>query len=90
MTAQKPRRTRRRAVPASALPRPSTVERDALAADEFDEDGAPSGRRAPATLHHRQHHVTKDYTYVHRDLLTILGVGIVVLAFIVTMSFFIA
>jgi len=89
MTAQKPRRTRRRAVPAAALPRPSTVERDARASDEFDDDDS-SARRAPAALHHRQHHVTKDYAYVHRDLLTILGVGAVVLAFIVTMSFFIA
>jgi hypothetical protein len=88
MTAQKPRRVRRRAVPASALPRPSSVEREAQASAEFDDDETVAGR--PAALHHRQHHVTKDYSYVHRDLLTILGVGIVVVAFIVAMSFVVA
>lgn len=88
MTAQKPRRTRRRSVPASALPRPSTVEAEAAAAAEADED-APSGRQ-PVTLRHRQHHVTKDYSYIHRDLLTIVGVGVIVIAFIVAMSFVVA
>lgn len=85
MTAQKPRRTRRRSVPASALPRPSTVEAEAAEADE----DAPSGRQ-PVTLRHRQHHVTKDYSYIHRDLLTIVGVGVIVIAFIVAMSFVVA
>lgn len=36
---------------------------------------------------HREHHVTKDYSHVHRDLLTIAGVGVVTIAFIVGMTF---
>lgn len=89
MTAQKPRRTRRRAVPTAALPRPSTIEREAAIADDYDDDTTANAGR-PASLHHRQHHVTKDYSYIHRDLVTILGVGMVVLAFIVGMSFIVA
>ena len=47
-----------------------------------------AARRSGATTrHHREHHVTKDYSHVHKDLLTVLGVGIVVLAFIFGMSF---
>jgi hypothetical protein len=38
-------------------------------------------------MRHREHHVTNDYSYVHRDLLTVLGVGGIVVAFIVAMSF---
>ena len=43
--------------------------------------------RADVTRHHREHHVTKDYSHVHRDLLTVLGIGVVVIGFIVGMSF---
>jgi hypothetical protein len=57
------------------------------ARDAAMDESATSTVRRPAVLHHRQHHVTKDYTYVRRDLLTILGVGAVVIAFIVAMSF---
>lgn len=81
MTARQPRRARRRIAPASALPRPTSAEDGDLA-------GTASARRSgAATRHHREHHVTKDYGYIHRDLLTVLGVGIVVLGFIFGMSF---
>ena len=33
------------------------------------------------------HHVTTDYSYIHRDLLVAAVVGAVVIAFIVGMSF---
>jgi hypothetical protein len=80
MTARQPRRTRRRvAAPAAALPRPSALDSEVPTSPER------AARRTPA--HHREHHVTKDYSHVHRDLLTVLGVGIVVIGFIVGMSF---
>ncbi len=80
MTARQPRRTRRRTLPPSALPRPSAP----LAATAAGES-AHGQRRTPAR--HREHHVTRDYRYVHTDLLTIAAVGVVVIAFIVAMSF---
>jgi hypothetical protein len=80
VTARQPRRTRRRAVPGASLPRPT------------GEEGLAPGdssriRQVADTRHHREHHVTKDYSHVHKDLLTVLGVGIVVLAFIFGMSY---
>lgn len=73
-----PRRTRRRTAPAAGLPRP--------VAGGVEET---SGVRGPGRtqIGHRQHHVLTDYGYVHRDLLTVAGVGVVVIAFIVGMSF---
>jgi hypothetical protein len=44
-------------------------------------------RRGAETQRHREHHVTKDYSHVHKDLVTVLGIGIVVLAFIFGMSY---
>ena len=38
-------------------------------------------------LHHREHHVTRDYSHVKRDLVTVTVVGTAVLAFILSMSF---
>ena len=35
----------------------------------------------------REHHITKDYSYVKRDLLTIGVVGTVVMAFMVALAF---
>jgi hypothetical protein len=64
-------------VPASSLPRP-----DASAATA----AAPRLQRASGPRH-REHHVTTDYSYVHRDLLAVAGIGTVVIAFIVAMSF---
>lgn len=92
MTARQPRRTRRRSAPASALPRPnSAAVADAPSELEEESSATRSGvRRRLSSVGHRTHHVTKDYTYVHRDLLTILGVGVTVLAFIVGMSFVVA
>lgn len=85
MTARQPRRTRRRAVTASPLPRPST----APPLEPEEQAATPASVRASrrAGVHHREHHVTKDYSYVHRDLLTVLFIGIVTIAFIVGMSF---
>ncbi len=35
----------------------------------------------------REHHVTTDYSYVHKDLWLVLGVTVITTAFIVAMSF---
>jgi hypothetical protein len=79
MTARQPRRTRRRVnAPAAALPRPVVGEDQA--------NGRPSSRRA-APAHHREHHVTRDYSHVPKDLLTIGVVGAISTAFIVAMAF---
>lgn len=92
MTARQPRRARRRVPAASPLPRP--VATDVVSDDSGDaasEAGAPARRRrTPArapSFGQRTHHVTNDYSYVHRDLLTILGVTIIVMGFIIGMSF---
>jgi hypothetical protein len=44
-------------------------------------------RRGAPALHHREHHVTKDYSHVKRDLATVAGISVVVLGFIFAMSF---
>ena len=83
MTARQPRRARRRAAPAQPLPRPvagALAEAETPAAESHR-----AARHAPPRA--REHHVTADYSYVHRDLLTVAGVGIIVIAFIVAMSF---
>lgn len=83
MTARQPRRPRRRAAaPAAALPRPVT----GMDADQQAERSRQL-RRAPA--HHREHHVTRDYGHVKKDLATILVVGTGVVGFIVGMSFYV-
>ncbi|MBE0609632.1 MAG: hypothetical protein IH609_09640 [Dehalococcoidia bacterium] len=83
MTARQPRRPRRRlTAPAAALPRPVT----GMDADQQAERSREL-RRAPA--HHREHHVTRDYGHVKKDLLTILVVGIGVVGFIFGMSFYV-
>jgi hypothetical protein len=46
---------------------------------------ASASRRTP--IHHREHHVTRDYSYVHRDLITVSIIGVFVIAFIVGMSY---
>jgi len=79
MTARQPRRTRRRVAPATALPRP-------LAGDDVAQASSRGGRRT-SNLHHREHHITRDYSHVHRDLVTVSIVGTVILGFIVAMSF---
>jgi hypothetical protein len=83
MTARQPRRPRRRlTAPAAALPRPVT----GMDADQQAERSREL-RRAPAR--HREHHVTRDYSHVKKDLLTILVVGLGVVGFIVGMSFYV-
>lgn len=87
MTARQPRRARRRAVAASPLPRPSaTLPVDA---EQEEQAATPASVRAArrAGVRHREHHVTKDYSYVHKDLLTVLAIGVVIIGFIVGMSF---
>jgi len=79
MTEPQSRRPRRRtAASATTLPRP-------VAGAQQPARPIASGGRSPA--HHRAHHVTKDYGYVKKDLLTILAVGSGVIGFIVAMSF---
>ncbi len=79
MTARQPRRTRRRIAPAASLPRPLSAEDTAA--------GRTQARGAAPVLHHRTHHVTKDYSHVHKDLVTVAVVGTAVIGFIVAMSF---
>lgn len=81
MTARQPRRTRRRVAPAAALPRPLTG-----GDTEAQTERSRTVRRG-APAHHREHHVTKDYSHVRKDLLTIAGVGAAVIGFIIAMSF---
>ncbi|MCE7927955.1 MAG: hypothetical protein DYG91_05565 [Chloroflexi bacterium CFX7] len=77
MTAPQPRRTRRRAAPGPSLPRPG-------AASPAE---ASAARQRRSISHHREHHVTTDYGYVHRDLIAVAATGAVTLAFVVGMSF---
>ncbi len=80
MTARQPRRTRRRTIPAASLPRPTAAGAEAHGTES-------AAVRAAATRRHREHHVTKDYRYIHRDLLAVAGIGVIVIAFIIGMSF---
>jgi len=80
MTARQPRRTRRRAAPATTLPRPLEAMPDVVNAE-------PRAATRPSAGRGREHHVTNDYSYIHKDLLTVSAVGVVVVAFIIGMSF---
>ncbi len=89
MTARQPRRARRRLSPATTLPRPAAMP---VAQGAEDEQAQPAGAVTSARVtrrqfQHREHHVTTDYSHVHRDLLTVVVVGILVLSFIFGMSF---
>ena len=48
---------------------------------------APERAASRRTLGVRAHHVSNDYGYVRKDLMTVAAVGAVVVAFIVAMSF---
>lgn len=78
MTARQPRRTRRRAAPASTLPRP-TPEANA---------GPERSRTARSGVHHREHHVSTDYGYVRRDLVAVTVFASVVTALVVAVAIF--
>jgi len=81
MTESQPRRPRRRASgSATTLPRPT-------AGAAGPAQGARSSVAGKAPAHHRAHHVTKDYSYVRKDLLSILAVGGITIGFIVAMAF---
>lgn len=86
MTSPEPRRTRRRSAPTTSLPRPV-----AGAGGNALKSAAPVPRSASAATgaHHREHHVTKDYGYVHKDLIMVTIFGTAVIGFIVAMSFFV-
>ena len=88
MTARQPRR-RRRAISAAPLPRPSAVEtlEGEAGAGPKAPLAATSARRGPRRPQLREHHVTTDYGYVHRDLLLVAVIGLLTIAFIVGMSF---
>lgn len=90
MTARQPRR-RRRVVTAAPLPRPNSVETLPGEAPEA-RAAAPTAsvRRAPRRPQQREHHVTTDYGYVHRDLILVGVIGALTIAFIVAMSFVVA
>ena len=79
MTARNPRRTRRRSIPGSSLPRP-------VRSEEGADDQSPQ-RSVRHASGHREHHVTVDYSYVQKDLITVAIVGAVAIAFIIGMSF---
>jgi hypothetical protein len=88
MTAGQPRRTRRRSTPAAALPRPAAgagITEEPAEPEAIHAETHRATRRTPPRA--REHHVTNTYAYVKRDLLTVAGVGVVVIAFIVGMSY---
>lgn len=85
MTSPQPRRTRRRSAPAASLPRP-VAGTGGNALNTAGTAPVSSG----TSSRHRQHHVTKDYGYVHRDLITVAVIGTVVVAFIFAMSYIVA
>lgn len=82
MTIQPTRRRRR----TSASPNSPTGATATAASAQGTAATSRSTRRAPVT-HVREHHVTTDYSYVHKDLILIAGVTTVVLGFIIGMSF---
>lgn len=82
MTARQPRPRRRRVTtPAASLPRP------VAGTGEDGQSAARPLRRAAAAApgHHREHHVTRDYSHVKRDLATIGVVATITTGFIVAM-----
>ncbi|MGE5597524.1 MAG: hypothetical protein ACM3S1_15975 [Hyphomicrobiales bacterium] len=95
MTARQPRRTRRRPLPATNLPRPhqppATGEDQADQGDtgEAVAETTARGTRRRRTTAPRAHHVTTDFSYVHKDLATVAVVGTLILAFIIAISFFV-
>ena len=91
MATSQTRRSRRRVVAPSTLPRPTNVEAvqdEPLAKAEpvasvHASTRAP-GRRVPGV---RAHHVLADYRYVRSDLMLVAGVSAVCTAFVVAMAF---
>ena len=74
MTMQQPTRRRRRTTQPG---QPATPAGEAVA--------RPVRRHPVAAI--REHHVTTDYTYVHKDLILVAVVTAICAAFIVAMSF---
>lgn len=83
MTSQPTRRRRR--LPTSNVPHQDRTPGASNAADTAAAVTPRYQRRVPGQM--REHHVTTDYSYVHKDLLLVLGVTVVTTAFIVAMSF---
>lgn len=82
MTARQPRPRRRRVnTPAASLPRP------VAGTSEDGQAPARTLRRAAAATpgHHREHHVTRDYSHVKRDLATIAVFATLTTGFIFAM-----
>lgn len=87
MAAPKTRRTRRRVVQSSPLPRPAAGEplAEAVPASSPEPDRvAPASRRS---LGVRAHHVSEDLSYVRTDLITIAIMSTISVAFVVAMAF---
>ena len=81
MTARQPRPRRRRVnTPATSLPRPV-----AGTGEEGQSAARPMNRAAAVTGHHREHHVTRDYGHVKKDLATIGVVAAITTGFIFAM-----
>lgn len=83
MTSQPTRRRRR--LPTSNAPHQERTSGASTAADTAAAATPRYQRRVPGQM--REHHVTTDYSYVHKDLILVLGVTVVTTAFIVAMSF---
>lgn len=83
MTSQPTRRRRR--LPTSNVTHQERASGASNAADSAAASSPRYQRRVPGQM--REHHVTTDYSYVHKDLLLVLGVTAVTTAFIVAMSF---
>lgn len=82
MTARQPRPRRRRATtPAASLPRPVA----ATGEEGQSANARPMNRAVGALGHHREHHVTRDYGHIKRDLATIGVVAAITTGFILAM-----
>lgn len=80
-------RTRRRAT-GTPLPRPTPSADGPLTASPAMAS-APVVPAAGRPSRGREHHVTNDFSYVRGDLLSVGVIGVVVLGFIVALSFFV-
>ncbi len=79
MSSRRPRRQRRRRDRASTLPRPNAAPAAQPATATGTSARIPDQTRP-------EHHVAADYRYVRRDLIAVVAVSAVTLAFVLIMA----
>ena len=77
MSSRRPRRQRRRRDRGSTLPRPG--------ATPAPQPASATAARIPDQAR-PEHHVATDYRYVRRDLVAVVAVSLVTLAFVLVMA----